>query len=268
MRVMLLAATVLALSPYLAQAAPLTITDDNSSLKFTIDEPTFNLGVPNDPVQLPRTLEWTVDGHRILVYPSSPSTFLDIGHIHPDAHVAGNQIHAQGPLLGYGTGATTGTVTGGIVYTVDGGTPGNGMSRISEKVDIRNNSSGAVSLLLTGMGFKPTQASLEVPDLTGVNITGTTLIFFQGISGAVSITDGPPFAPVTVLPVVSFSGFNPLLNQSFSLPAGATLTMVTELKVTPGLSLMALPLFWLAVAAIVFATAMGVVTWRRRRQRN
>jgi hypothetical protein len=36
-----------------------------------------------------------------------------------------------------------------------------------------------------------------------------------------------------VRPVVSFSGFNPLLNQSFSIPAGAVLTMITELNVKP-----------------------------------
>lgn len=267
MREMLLVATILVISPCLAQAASVTIMDNNSSLKFTIDDPGFNLGVPNDPVQLPRTLEWTVDGRRILVYPSGPSTFLDIGHIHFDAHVAANQIHAQGPLLGYGTGATAGTVTGGIVYTVNGGTSGNGISRISEKVDVRNNTSGALSLSLAGLGFKPTQASLEVPDLTGLNISGTTVVFFQGNPQTVSLTD-PPFAPVTVLPVVSFSGFNPLFNQSFSLPAGAFLTMTTELKVTRSATLMALPAFWLLAAAIVLATAMGTVIWRRRSQRN
>ena len=86
--------------------------------------------------------------------------------------------------------------------------------------------------LLTGLGFKPTQPSLEVPDLTGLDITGTTVAFF--VSGSIA---EPPFAGagVTVLPVLSFSGFNPLFNQSFTLPAGATLTMITELRVAKAL---------------------------------
>ena len=55
MREMLLVATILVFSPCLAQAASVTIMDHNSSLKFTIDDPTFNLGVPNDPVQRKRS---------------------------------------------------------------------------------------------------------------------------------------------------------------------------------------------------------------------
>lgn len=133
-------------------------------------------------------------------------------------------------MIGYDTGATTGTVTGGIVYAVEGGKAGSGVSRLWEKVDIRNKTSSAVSLSLTGLGFKPRQASLEVPDLTGLNLTGRTITFVQGNTQASSITD-PPFGPVTVFPVVSFNEFNPLFNQSISLPAGATLTMITELKV-------------------------------------
>lgn len=222
---------MLTFSPCLALADSVTVSDENSSLKFTRDDAIFNLGAPNDPVQLPRKLEWTVDGRRILVYPSGPSTFLDIGHLHPDSHVAGNQIHAQGPMLEFGTGATTGTVTGGVVYTVDGGAPGSGLSTIREKVDIVNKTSAAVQVSLTGLGFKPTQQSLEVPDLNGLNVTGTTTVFYQGSTAAGTSIADPPFGPVTILPVVSFSGFNPLMNQSLSLPAGATLTMITELKV-------------------------------------
>jgi len=338
-RAPLLVPIVLVLSPHRAwaQELPTTVelTEENSSLKFTIDGPTFTLGVPNDPVQLPRTLEWTVDGRRILVYPSGPSTLLDVGHLHGDAHVGASQMHVQGPMLGQGASGTTGTVTGGIVYTVDGGSSGSGRSRISEKVDVFNKTSGAISVRLTGLGFEPRQAALEVPDLSGLTVTGTTVTFFQGraesgfagcpnppvapsctachglppppppasfapvhqhqqrnanchachsatvdvnnalisggahVNGAVdfvaatdgctgcvpppgaardpsctstgitaSIADGPPFAPVTVLPVVSFSGvgssgFNPLFNEELSLPAGAALTMITELNVEP-----------------------------------
>ena len=103
-------------------APPITISDQNSSLVYTTDDPGSNIpGGTSNPVQLPRTLQWTVDGRRILVYPSGPSTFLDISHAHLNAHVAANQIHAQGPMLGYATNAATGTVVGGVVYSMSGG---------------------------------------------------------------------------------------------------------------------------------------------------
>ena len=213
-----------------AMADSVTITDANASLKYTTDAPIYNLSLPNDPVQFPRTLEWMVDGRRILVYPSAPSNLLDIAHLHFDAHVSTNQMHAQGPLYDHGTGALQGTITGGVVYSVNGGSAGSGTSRISEKVDIHNKTSAAVSLSLAGMGYRSPQASLEVPNLTGLNLTGTTVVFYQGNLQTSSITDAP-FGPVIVLPVTSFSGFNPLLNQNISLPAGAVLTMVTELKI-------------------------------------
>jgi hypothetical protein len=216
-----------------ALADSVSVSDNNSTLKFTRDDTGSNLGNPGDPLQLPRTLEWNVDGRRILVYPSGPSTLLDLGHLHPDAHVAASQMHAQGPMLGYATGATSGTVTGGIVYGVEGGASGSGISRLWEKVEILNKSGSALSLSLSGLGFKPTQTRLEVPDLTGLNLVGTTVIFYQGNTQATSLVT-PPFGPLTVLPVVSFSGFNTLFNQAFSLPDGATLTMITELKVGPG----------------------------------
>ena len=81
-----------------ARADAITVSDGSSQLTYTIDNAGSNLGQPSDPVQLPRKVEWTVDGRRILVYPSGPSTFLDIGHLHPGAHVNANQIHAQGPM--------------------------------------------------------------------------------------------------------------------------------------------------------------------------
>lgn len=259
----LLAAAMFACCPCLSQAVSYTVTDQNASLEFTIDDPVFNLNVPSDPVQLPRTVEWTVDGRRILVYPSSPLTFLDIGHIHPGAHVGANQIHAQGPHLGYGTGAMAGTVTGAVVYSVNGGAAGSGASRISEKVDIHNKSGGAVPVQLTGMGFKPTQAALEVPDLSGLTVEGTTVIYFQGNPQAGSLTGLPPYPPVTVRPVVNFTGFNPLLNQNFSLPDGAVLTMVTELRLAP--PLLTVTIIWWVLAVLALAAAAFV--WRRWRSR-
>ncbi|BAL27439.1 hypothetical protein [Azoarcus sp. KH32C] len=259
----LLAAVLLASLSCQSQAVSFTVTEQNSSLKFTIDDPTFNLNVPNDPVQLPRTVEWTVDGRRILVYPSGPFTMLDIGHIHPGAHVGANQIHAQGPLLGYGSGATTGTVTGAVVYSVNGGATGSGASRISEKVDIHNKSGGAISVQLAGMGFKPTQTSLEVPDLNGLTVEGSTVIYFQGTPQASSLTESPPYPPLTVRPVVNFTGFNPLLNQNFSLPDGAVLTMITELKLSP--PLFTVTIVWALIALLaVLGMAAGAFIWRRR----
>jgi hypothetical protein len=234
MRMLLLLTMALtALCTTTARADAVTISDGNSQLTYTTDNAGSNLGQPSDPVQLPRKVEWTVDGRRILVYPSGPSTFLDIGHLHAGAHVDANQIHAQGPMLGHGTGGPmAGNVLGGVVYTVKGGSAGR--STITEKLDIHNRTGSALSLSLAGFGFKPTQPALEVPDHTGLNLVGTTLVFYQGNAQTNSFTESP-FGPVTILPVVSFKGFNPMLNQSLSLPAGARMTMITELKVGPPL---------------------------------
>lgn len=245
-----------------AGAASVTLTDQNSSLKYTTDDPGSNLGQPNDPVQLPRTVEWTVNGRRILVYPSGPSTFLDIAHLHADAHVGASQLHAQGPMLGFGTGAMTGTVLGGVVYTVTGGAAGSDTSLITEKVDIHNLSGNAVSLSLAGFGFKPTQTALEVPDLSGLDLTGTTVVYFQGSAQTNSFTE-PPFAPVTILPMVSFKGFNPLFNQNLSLPAGAYMTMIAELKVAPAPFILVPAWVWIVAALVLVAVAVGFV--RRRK---
>jgi hypothetical protein len=241
-------------------ADSVTLTDQNASLKFTTDPPGFNLGQPNDPVQLPRTLEWTVDGRRILVYPSGPFTFIDVAHLHGGAHVAAHQLHAQGPMLGFGSGAMTGSVLGGTVYSVHGGAAGSGRSRMTEKVEIHNASGGAIALSLAGLGFKPPQAALEVPDHAGLKITGSTTVYFQGSTQASSLTVAP-FAPLTVLPVVSFTGFNPLLGQSLSLPAGATLVMVSELVVEP----QPLVLAWVIVAVLLVVLALGGAYALRRR---
>jgi hypothetical protein len=84
------------------------------------------------------------------------------------------------------------------------------------------------------MGFKP--PSLPEPDYSSLEVTGTTTIFYQGNAAKYSITDflpAAPFPPSVVLPIVSFVGFNPLLNQDFMVPPGAILTMITELNVKP-----------------------------------
>jgi hypothetical protein len=255
-----------------AQPAPplsVTIADKNSSLKFTIGNPSV-IGGPNDPTQLPRTLEWTVDGRTILVYPSAPSNLLDIGHLHSGQHVKNNQMHAQGPHFQYGTGAMTGNVTGGIVYTVEGGQPGSRTSRISEKVRIHNKTGNYLALSLAGLGYKP-PANPNVPDLTGLDITGTTVVYYQGSPATLQLTDGPPFGPLTILPLISFSGFNPLLNQTVSLAPNAYLVMITELNVsrkwpTSLKWLTSRPWTWLL--AIGFAMTIGMLVWRRLSQRR
>lgn len=233
----LVVATALMLSPCFAQAESVDTSDNNSTFKYNLGEP-FSLGLPTDPIQFPGTIEWTVDGRRILVYPSVPGNSLDVEHRHPGSHVAANQIHVQGPLFGY----TSSDVTGGIVYTLKGGAPGSGISTISEKVDIRNKSSSPVALgSLTGLGWLPDpsaphNAGLELPDLTGLTVTGTTMAFTQGdiLSGTPRplITDAP-YGPVTVYPATSFSGFNSFLIRDVTLAPGATLTVITELKVAP-----------------------------------
>ncbi|BBU31071.1 hypothetical protein BTHE68_48050 [Burkholderia sp. THE68] len=219
--------------PALALADAVSTSNNNSTLTVTRDDPIYNLNLPSDPVQLVRTLEWNVDGRRILIYPSGPSTFIDLGHMHADAHVTTNQIHAQGPILGYGTGALSGTVLGGIVYTVDGDTAGTLKSRLTEKVDIQNKSNAPVQLWMSGLGYKPSQSNLEVPDYSGLDIVGTTVAVITNRS-ITEILPAPQnsFGEVTIFPVVSFVGFNPLINQSVTIPPGATLSMISEIKVS------------------------------------
>ncbi|MEC4723342.1 hypothetical protein RY831_29755 [Noviherbaspirillum sp. CPCC 100848] len=233
MREIAFLATILVLGPSLARADAFTVIDQNASLKVTINEPGTPLGIPNDPVQFTQTLEWIVDGRRILVYPSAPSSWLDIGHFHPGSHVGVHQLHAQGPMQGYASSPSQGTVVGGIVYTVEGKQPGGCLSRIWEKIDIVNKTADAITLPLSGMGWKPQggahQSGLEMPDWTGRDIRGTTTVYLQGSATTGPSIISPPYAPVAVLPVVVFSGYNPL-SQSISVQAGATLTIITELR--------------------------------------
>lgn len=223
-------AAAAALAPTASRAAAVTVPHLNSSLKYEIDDDDFNPGTPADPVQFARRMTWTVDGREILVYPTS--YWLDIGHLHPGAHVRNTQIHAQGPMFGYATNALAGTVTGGVVYSLTGSKAGCGTSRISEKLDIVNNTGSDFTLRFYAMGFNPSggaHGSTDVPDLTGVTLTGTTTMTLQGRTGAPSIHDaGAGFGPLTVSKVVKFTGFNTA--QTPVIPAGAMLTVVTEIN--------------------------------------
>lgn len=222
MKARLLLSTMLALGPSLSIAAEFTVSSSNSTLKVTSDT------VPG--FHLPRAMEWTVDGRRIVVYPSGPWSFIDVGHFHPDAHVSTQQTHAQGPMIGY-----SGTVTGGAVYTVDGGPNGSGVSRIVEKVDIHNRTGTNLTVQLAGMGYKPFREDLfPPPDYSGLSVTGTTMVFYQGNDATYSISaPASQYPPVAVRPVVSFTGLNPLLGENFTIPSGAVMTMITELNVKP-----------------------------------
>jgi hypothetical protein len=260
------AGLLLAAAASAVRADSVTVSQGNASLKFSTDTPGANIGQPSDPVKLPRTVEWTVDGRRILVYPSGPWTFVDVSHLHGDAHVNGNQLHAQGPMLGFASTATSGTVTGGAVYSVTGGAAGSGFSRISEKVDIHNKTAGAVTVHWGGMGYKPTQASLEVPDLSGLDVQGVTVAFFQGNATASGFTD-PPYPPLTVLPTVRFSGFNPKVSERLDLPAGATLTVITELTVGEPVQFQ-LATWTIAILLVVLSVAGAAAAIRRRAARR
>ena len=178
----------------LAQADSVTVTDGNASLKTTRDEPIFNIGSPGDPLRLLRTLEWTVDGRRILVYPSGPSTFFDVGHFHSGAHVTAQQIHAQGPYLGYAINDATGTVVGGLVYSLVGDIANSQRARLTEKLDLVNRTANTLTVSLAGLGFKPTQPALEVPDLSGLQLKGTTVVFTQGVDRC-HVTDRSTLRP-------------------------------------------------------------------------
>lgn len=220
-----------------AQAQSVDTTDKNSTLRYNIREP-FELGnTPSSPIAFPGVLEWTVDGRRIPVYQSVPGNSVDVEHSHPGLHVGPNQIHVQGPLFGY---AST-DVTVGSVYTVTGGDAGSGSSRITEKVDIRNKSGKPVTLgAINGLGWLPDpkdphNSNAEIPDLSGLTVTGATVAFIQGSGSgatAASLLTDPPFAPLTVYPAAAISGFNSFLVRNVTLEPGATLTIVTELNVS------------------------------------
>ena len=104
-------------------------------------------------------------------------------------------------------------------------------------MDIHNKTTAAISVSLTGMGFKPTQTSLAVPDYSGLDVSGTTVVFVQGNATKYWISDFYPagFPPSNVRPILAFTGFNPLFNESYTIPPGAVLTMITELNVKPHL---------------------------------
>jgi hypothetical protein len=216
-----------------AQAQRVDTADKNSTLRYNIREPFALGGVPSSPIAFPGVLEWTVDNRRIVVYPSIPGNSLDVEHSHPGAHVAPNQMHIQGPLYNY---AAT-EVTGGIVYTVTGGEPGSGTSRLTEKVDIRNKSNRQIALgAINGLGWLPDPSAphngnTEVPDISGLTVTGATVAFIQGSGATASLLTDPPFAPLTIYPAAAISGFNSFVVRNVTLEPGATLTILTELNV-------------------------------------
>jgi len=249
---LLLASLLCASSPGPATAQ--TISDDNSSFVLGLEPPSVFGQFSFDG-------EWFVDGRRILTYVSSPANLIDIsGHHHADSHVAANQLHAAGQLFG-GPARGGPDISGGIVYTVDGGAAGSGVSRLVETVELTLGASITTpqTFHLTGFGFEPRPhggVTFEIPDLSGLTVTGTTLAFAQGGSFSVG-----PFRNLTVLPFHAFTGFN-TFSEDITLTPGTTLRMITELNVVPNVTPIPEPSSWLLLTAGLF------LVWRRLSRRK
>lgn len=232
-----MASCAIALAPALTHALPITVTDNNAHLTYRIDEPGGSYGYTSDPVQFPRAMHWLVDGHDMLVYPTS--AWIDVGHLHLGSHVRTTQIHAQGPMLGYGTSPMQGRMVGGAVYTVEGARDSCERSRISEKIDIANKTSGETyTVIHRAMGYRPTASTHgsgePVPDISAWNVSGVTTTALQGNYGRPSLHDPDANTPIftfgpSTVSSAKFNGFNPA--TTVQIPPGATLTMITELVV-------------------------------------
>ena len=197
-----------------------TITQGNSRFVLTQSDPT---SIP--PGAFASTGEWFVDGRRILTYVSSPGNQIDLTHHHSDAHVRVNQLHAAGRLstvFGLPDG-----ILGGLVYTLNGAAVGSGNSHLTELLELTldPNTTTSKTLNLVGFGFRPFH-SFEIPDLTGLRVTGTTVVIVS--QGSFTV---PPFGSVTTR-FRSFTGFNPF-TTTITLNPGGTVRMITELNVSP-----------------------------------
>lgn len=193
-----------------------TITQGNSS--FVLTQTDSIVG------SLPFTGEWFVDGRRILVYVSAPANLIDAAHHHPDSHVRNNQMHIAGNVIGN-------EIVGGIVYTLNGGASGTGVSRLTEFVELRlaPGITTARTISVAGFGFMPAShgdTTFEIPDLSGLRVTGTTLAYTSRGVFAVA-----PFGGDLTTRFLSFIGFN-TFSQNIVLNPGSTLRIITELIVS------------------------------------
>lgn len=250
-----------------AQALPIvptdTIASGGSSLVLKVDDAAV--------YRRPFTLDLTIDGRNLIVYSSQPADQIgSFHHLHKGGagtHIESNQIHLGGSLVG-----TAGTRSG-LVYTL---TRTGELSRLTEKVDLVFTT--GTTFRLTGLGASQwtlgdtfatrhgysNAAALPTPDLSGWEVTGSTLVFSQ--TG--SLVEGPPYAPFSMPPVVAFNGFN-TFDRNFSVTGcSATtpcqVTMITELNITR------VPLFDLIVVVVVIllvllAGGAAFSTMRRRR---
>jgi len=194
-----------------------TITQGNSS--FVLTQTDTIVG------SLPATGEWFVDGRRILVYVSAPANRIDAAHHHPDGHVRNNQLHVAGKVIGT-------EIVGGIVYTLNGGASGTGVSRLTEFVELTLTPGITTprTVSVAGFGFKPAShgdTTFEIPDLSGLHVTGTTLAYTSRGSAVV-----PPFTSDLTTRFLSFVGFN-TFSRNMVLNPGSTLRIITELIVSP-----------------------------------
>lgn len=216
--------TAMLLSPCWAWAQ-ITAVSNNSSLTYHI---TGN--------RLPLVLQWNVDGRDIWVFPASRDLTFKFRNDHFHAggagiHVAGNQMHAQGPLAtpGLPLDSTQGQVYAGVVYSVIGSGGGSGQSVISEKIHIYNGTTSNINLELIGMGFKASEDEYAGPPLTDLSasgIVGSSLTFVD--RGYIAVNE---FGPLTQYQFISFRGFNPESSVLHPIVRpGEHVTMITELK--------------------------------------
>lgn len=222
--IQLFIAAALLFSSYCALAQnSLSIVTNNSSLTY---HRTDN--------GLPLVLQWNVDGQDIWVFPASRDLTFKFRntHFHTGAHVLPYQMHIQGILAAptLPVDSTKGQVYAGVIYSVIGSGTGSGQSVISEKIDVFNGTSSAVTLDLIGMGFKATEDEYAGPALTDLaasgKFSGSTVTFVD--NGYVAV---PPFGPLTLYQFASFKGFNPESSvQRVTVAPGEHVTMITELK--------------------------------------
>lgn len=220
----LLVVMALLLSPYCALAQnSLSIVSNNSSLTY---HRTGN--------SLPLVLQWNVDGQDIWIFPASRDLTFKFRntHFHTGAHVLPYQMHIQGILAapGLSVDPAQGQVYAGAIYSIIGSASGSGQSVISEKINVFNGTSSAVTLELIGMGFKASDDEYAGPPLTDLaasgKVSGSSVTFVD--KGYIAVE---PFGPLTLYQFAAFKGFNPESSvQRITVAPGEHATMITELK--------------------------------------